>query len=72
MIGQCNLLIDIVFPNNAISKWPAIKFADRRTARAMGRIIFLVNSIITIIGIRMGGVPLGTKCLNIVWDKLIQ
>lgn len=40
-------------------------FAVRRTAKVRGRIIFLVVSIKTMNGIRRGGVPWGTKWLNI-------
>lgn len=49
------------------SKWPAIIFAVSRTARVMGRIIFLIVSINTMKGIKIGGVPWGTKCVNIFW-----
>jgi hypothetical protein len=38
----------------------------------MGRIIFLVISITTIIGIRIFGVPEGTKCLSVVLVSLTQ
>lgn len=39
--------------------------ADNRTASVPGRIIFLIVSIITIKGMRIDGVPWGTKCANI-------
>lgn len=61
-----------VFPNNAISRCPAIKFAVNRTARAIGRIIFLVNSINTIKGISIFGVPEGTRWANIDLFKFIH
>lgn len=51
-----------MFPRRAIKRWPAIRLAVRRTANAIGRIKFLVNSISTIKGIRILGVPEGTKC----------
>lgn len=47
-------------------------FAVNRTAKAIGRIIFLVISIITINGIRTFGVPEGTRCLSVVLVNLIQ
>jgi len=42
-------------------------FAESRTASDPGRIRFLIVSIITINGIRIGGVPVGIKCLNILF-----
>lgn len=35
-----------------INKWPATMFAAKRTERVKGRIILLINSIITIKGIK--------------------
>ena len=35
--------------------------AKRRTLKVRGRIMILIDSIITISGIRVGGVPKGTK-----------
>lgn len=61
-----------VFPNNAINKCPAIRLALSRTASAIGRIKLLVNSINTIKGINIVGVPEGTKCANIVLFKFNQ
>jgi hypothetical protein len=61
-----------VFPKRVNSKWPAIIFADKRTARVPGRIMFLIVSIKTIKGINIGGVPCGTKCANICFVLLIQ
>lgn len=49
------------FPNNDISRCPAIRFAVKRTQRVIGRIRFLVISIMTMKDMRMGGVPWGTK-----------
>lgn len=37
-------------------------FAASRTDKVMGRIMFLIISIITMNGIRALGVPFGTKC----------
>lgn len=72
MITQKLVLILKVFPSKAIRRWPAIKLAVKRTARAIGRIIFLVISIITIKGINIGGVPVGTRWASIVLVKFIQ
>ena len=41
--------------------------ADNRIAQVPGRIMFLIDSIHTIKGIRIGGVPWGTKWANICW-----
>lgn len=65
-------IIDIdgpVFPSNVISKCPAIIFAVNRTASVPGRMIFLIVSMQTINGIRIDGVPCGTKWANMccVW-----
>lgn len=49
------------FPSKVISKWPAIRLAVNRTHRVIGRIIFLVNSIITINDISTTGVPCGSR-----------
>lgn len=61
-----------VFPKRVINKWPAIIFAVNRTARVPGRITFLIVSISTIKGIKIPGVPCGTKWQNICWVLLIQ
>lgn len=66
------LALVILFPSSLISRWPAIIFAVSRTARAPGRIKFLIVSIHTINGIRMGGVPVGIKCANILCVLLIH
>ena len=46
-----------VFPKRVNNKCPAIIFAANRTAKVPGRIKFLIVSIHTIKGIRIGGVP---------------
>jgi hypothetical protein len=46
-----------VFSNRGNNKSSAIMFAANRTARVPGRIKFLIISIHTINGIRMGGIP---------------
>jgi len=51
-------------PKRDRSKWPAIIFAVRRIDRVNGRIINLIDSIITINGIKINGVPCGVKCLK--------
>jgi hypothetical protein len=55
----------MVFPNNDIKRWPAIKLAVNRTQSVMGRIKFLTISIITINIIKTVGVPWGSK-----WDNI--
>lgn len=61
-----------VFPRRVNNKWPAIIFAESRTARVPGRIIFLIVSINTIKGIKTEGVPWGTKWANMCLELLIQ
>lgn len=51
-------------PNKERSKWPAIILAVRRMAKVKGRIISLIDSMITIKGIKIIGVPWGVK-----WEK---
>lgn len=53
-----------LFPSSDISKCPAIILAVSRTANDVGRIILLIDSIITMKGIKIGGVPIGTKWQN--------
>lgn len=53
-------------------RWPAIILAARRTDKVRGRIILLIISIITIKGIKAGGVPKGTKWANILWGIFTQ
>lgn len=48
-------------PNRERSKCPAIMFAESRMARVNGRIISLMDSIITINGIKIKGVPWGVR-----------
>lgn len=59
-----------VFPRSVINRCPAIIFAANRTAKVPGRIMFLIVSIHTIKGIRIGGVPWGTRWANI-WVVLL-
>lgn len=63
---------DPVFPNNVISKWPAIILAESRIANVPGRITFLISSIYTINGISTPGVPWGIKWLNMCWVWFIH
>lgn len=58
-------------PRRVRRRWPAIILAESRIAKVPGRIIFLIVSIQTIKGIRIGGVPWGTKWVNI-WFILIN
>lgn len=48
-------------PKRDRSKWPAIILAVSRIDRVIGRIINLIDSIITINGISSVGVPWGVK-----------
>lgn len=59
-----------VFPRSVINRCPAIIFAANRTAKVPGRIMFLIVSIHTIKGIRIGGVPWGTRWAN-MWVVLL-
>lgn len=52
-----------VDPRRQRSKWPAIMLAVNRIARVKGRINKLIDSIITMNGIRINGVPCGVR-----WD----
>lgn len=56
--------VDILDLSRHRSRWPAVRFAIRRTLRVSGRIVLLTNSINTINLIRAGGVPLGTRWAN--------
>lgn len=59
-------------PNNDKRRWPATMLAVSRIERVMGRIINLINSIITINGIKIVGVFEGVRWVNIWLEKLIQ
>lgn len=61
-----------MLPSRVNKRWPAIIFAVNRTAKVLGRIIFLIVSIITIKGIKIEGVPWGTKWANICFELLIH
>ena len=54
-------------PKRVNKRCPAIILAARRIAKVPGRIIFLVVSIKTMNGIRIGEVPWGTKWANILF-----
>jgi len=64
MFGN-TLSLERAFPSKVISRCPAIKLAVSRTHRVIGRMIFLVNSIMTINDISTTGVPCGSK-----WDSM--
>jgi len=51
-------------PRSDSNRCPAIMFAVRRIDKVNGRIIKLIDSIITINGIKIKGVPWGVRCLN--------
>lgn len=46
--------------------------ADKRIAKVPGRIMLLIVSIQTMKGIKIAGVPIGTKWVNICWVLLIH
>lgn len=51
-------------PNKVNNKCPAIILAVRRIAKVRGRMINLIDSIKTIKGIKINGVPWGVR-----WEK---
>lgn len=59
------LIFEIILPNRVNNKCPAIIFAVKRTIKVIGRIIVLIDSIKIIKGIKIFGVPWGTKWVNI-------
>jgi len=63
---KIKLLVELIakFPSNERSKCPATMLADKRIDRVIGRIMFLVSSIITMKFIRAIGVPMGTVWIN--------
>jgi len=68
-----NEILDIWEPNKVNNKCPATIFAANRIDNVNGRIILLTVSIITIIGIKKPGVPLGTKWANkLLYWKIID
>lgn len=63
---------EVVFPKRVKIRCPAIMLAESRTARVIGRITLLIVSIITMNGIKILGVLIGTKCANICFILLIH
>ena len=60
-------------PNKVNNKCPATILAAKRIDNVIGRIIFLTVSIITIIGIKKAGVPVGTKwAKRLLYWKIIE
>ena len=72
-IIKCMYIPELIelFPNNVINKWPAIMFAVSRIASDPGRIKFLIVSIHTMKGIKIAGVPIGTRWQN-MWFVLFK
>lgn len=66
IIIRINKLLIIIpdEPKRVKSRWPAIILAVNRMARVKGRIINLIDSIRTIKGIKINGVPWGVR-----WEK---
>jgi len=60
------------FLSKVSNRCPAIKFAVRRTHNVIGRIRFLIISIITIKDTKAVGVPCGTRCVNMWFVFLVQ
>lgn len=54
-------------PRRERSKCPAIMLAVKRIDRVIGRMISLISSMITMIGMRGLGVPMGVRWVNICW-----
>lgn len=65
-----NLIFCINIPNNESKRCPAIIFAVSRIASVNGRIINLIDSMITINGINKVGVPWGVKWESVLFKKL--
>lgn len=61
-----------IFPNKVNNKCPAIILAVNRIVNVNGRITFLIVSIQIINGIKIVGVPWGTRWENIWFVLLIQ
>lgn len=58
--------LEVVFPLNKVNnRWPAIILAVSRIVKVPGRIKLLIDSIKTINGIKILGVPLG-----IIWENM--
>ena len=69
---RMKIFVEDSLPISTIIKWPAEMLATKRTVRVRGRIKLLINSIITIIGIRGRGVPTGTKWANMCLGRANQ
>lgn len=72
IIIMCEFIISPELPKSVKSKCPAIMLAVSRIARVIGRITILIDSIITINGIRIGGVPIGVKWAIVSLKKFIS
>lgn len=55
------LMIGPILPNRVNRRCPAIILAVNRTVKVIGRIIFLIDSIQIMNGIKILGVPWGTR-----------
>lgn len=55
-----------------INKWPLIILADKRIDKVIGRIKFLMVSIITIKNVSIIGDPMGTKWVIILLNDVIH
>ena len=64
--------LDPILPNRVNNKCPAIILAVNRIVKVIGRIIFLIDSIRTINGIKIPGVPWGIIWINICCELLIH
>ena len=62
----------MAFPRRESMRCPAIMFAVSRTDRVIGRIMFLIISMITMKGRSAEGVPVGTMWANIILGDFIH
>jgi len=60
------------FLRSLSSRCPATILAERRIESVIGRMILLINSMMTIKFIRALGVPVGTVCANMCLVLLVQ
>ena len=62
VVGRTGMMVMIAVEISWISKWPAVRLAVNRTARASGRISRLIVSMMIRIGMSGAGVPSGSRC----------
>lgn len=62
VVGSVSMIDMMAVEISWISRWPAVRFAVKRTPRANGRINKLIVSIIIRAGMSGFGVPSGRRC----------